>query len=248
MSRPVIGICASNETASWTVWQQQPAVLIGGAYVKAVQQAGGTVILLAPDEALDMRLLDMVDGLLLPGGLDIDPSAYGAQLQPGCESIDPARDMFELALTREAFSRNMPVLGICRGLQVINVALGGTLEQDIESRLGTLHRPALGSLAEDSAHPVDFAEGSTCAQVAGAATAVIRSHHHQAVHVAGSGVAITGVSTADGICEALEVSDLDFAIGVQWHAEATPGDSFIPAFVTAASEFNRHKATAPAQP
>ena len=248
MSRPIIGICASNETASWTVWQQQPAVLIGGAYVKAVQQAGGTVLLLAPDDAVDMRMLDMVDGLLLPGGLDIDPSAYGAELEPGCENIDPARDQFELALTREALSRDMPVLGICRGLQVINVALGGTLEQDLESRLGSVHRPSLGSLAEDSAHPVEFTEGSACARVAGASTAVVRSHHHQAVQLAGEGVAVAGRSAVDGVCEAVEVSDLGFAIGVQWHAEATPGDTFVSAFVAAAMDFGQRKATSPGQP
>ena len=234
---PLIGICASRETASWTVWKSQPAVLVGGVYVAAVQQAGADVVLLAPTPQPNVGILDQLNGLLLPGGLDVDPAAYGAERQPGCEDVDPDRDSFELELTRAALQRNMPVLGICRGMQVINVALGGTLEQDIEAQFGTAHRPALGSLGEDSAHPVEFVEGSLCAEIAASAEAVVRSHHHQAVGVAGPRVKISATSAADGICEAIEVDGCDFAVGVQWHAEATPGDRFIPAFVKAACDF-----------
>ena len=232
---PLIGICAARETASWTVWNRQSAVLVGDAYVSAVQDAGADVVLIAPTPQPNLAILDQLDGLLLPGGLDVDPAAYGAARQPGCEDIDPDRDSFELALTRAAVERNMPVLGICRGMQVINVALGGTLEQDIEAQLGTVHRPALGSLGEAAAHSVEFVEGSLCAEIAAANEGNVRSHHHQAVGVAGARVRIAATSTSDGICEALEVQGCDFAVGVQWHAEATPGDRFIPAFVTAAA-------------
>jgi putative glutamine amidotransferase len=232
---PLIGICAARETASWTVWNRQPAVLVGDAYVRSVQNAGADVVLIAPTPTPNVGILDQLDGLLLPGGVDVDPAAYGAELEPGCEDIDPDRDSFELALTRSALERNIPVLGICRGMQVINVALGGTLQQDVEAQLGKAHRPALGSLAEDSAHPVEFAEGSLCAEIAKSASGTVRSHHHQAVANAGKGVRIAATSALDGICEAIEVEGCDFAIGVQWHAEATPGDRFIPAFVTASA-------------
>lgn len=233
--RPIIGICTSNETASWTVWERQPAVLVGGAYVRAVEDAGGSPVLLAPTSIPDARLLDVIDGLLLPGGLDIAPAQYGAEVEPGCESTDPERDSFELAMLRAALDRDIPVLGICRGLQLINVALGGSLHQDIEAgAAGGPHRAALGSLGPESAHSVEFVDGTVTASIAGAPAAEGRSHHHQAIGSLGSGVTVTGKSSDDGVVEAIEVEGRTFAVGVQWHAEATPGDPFIPAFVAAA--------------
>ncbi|MEI6446327.1 MAG: gamma-glutamyl-gamma-aminobutyrate hydrolase family protein [Actinomycetes bacterium] len=234
--RPLIGICASRETASWTVWQRQPAILVGSAYVDRVQEAGGSPVIVAPSEPADLRVLDWLHGLLLPGGLDLSPSGYGEPVSPECEDFDPARDEFELALAKAALERDMPVLGICRGLQVMNVALGGTLLQDLKSALGTdTHRVTVGSLDEGNAHTVELAPDSLASKIAGRSTIAGRSHHHQAVDRPGTGVVISGVSGPDGVPEAIEIEDRAFAVGVQWHAEATPDDSFIPAFVKAAT-------------
>lgn len=242
--RPLIAICASRETASWTVWRDQPAVLVGAAYVERVQAAGGTALVIAPAEVADPSLLDGFDGLLLPGGLDVDPGAYGQEVEPVCETFDPARDSFELALAREALDRDLPLLGICRGLQLINVALGGTLEQDIASRLGTTaHRAVVGSLAEGNSHEVEFTPGTATAAIARSDRTDGRSHHHQAVSREGEGVIVSGRSVGDGIAEAIEVPGKRFAIGVQWHAEATPDDRFIPAFVEAARAFRSSRTT-----
>jgi len=237
VSRPSIAICASDETASWTVWRDQPAVLVGGAYVARVQAAGGTAIVIPPDPDPDPGLLDRFDGLLLPGGLDVDPAAYGAEVEPNCEAFDPARDRFELTMLEAALERDLPILGICRGMQLINVALGGTLSQDLGSRLGsTAHRSVVGSLAESNSHAVEFVEGSLCRQIADSGEAEGRSHHHQSVELAGEGVVVAGVSGSDGVVEAIEVPGRRFVVGVQWHAEATPKDRFIPAFVAAARQ------------
>ena len=241
--RPLIGICASRETASWTVWRQQPAILVGSAYVDRVQEAGGSPVIVAPSDPADLRILDWLDGLLLPGGLDLNPVGYGEAVSEDCEDFDPARDEFELALTKAALERDLPLLGICRGLQVMNVALGGTLVQDLKSVLGSeTHRTTVGSLDEGNAHTVDLAPDSLVSRIAGRSTIAGRSHHHQAVDRPGTGVGISGVSGSDGVPEAIEIEDRDFAIGVQWHAEATPDDSFIPAFVAAAARFRANRA------
>jgi putative glutamine amidotransferase len=241
--RPLIGICASRETASWTVWQQQPAILVGSAYVDRVVEAGGSPVIVTPSDPAELRILDWLDGLLLPGGLDLNPSGYGQPVSPECEDFDPARDAFELTLTKAALERDMPLLGICRGLQVINVALGGTLVQDLKSVLGAeTHRTTVGSLDEGNAHAVDLAPESLASRIAGRSTIAGRSHHHQAVDRPGTGVVISGASGPDGVPEAIEIEDLGFAIGVQWHAEATPDDSFIPAFVDAAAEYRSTRA------
>lgn len=245
--RPLIGICASNETATWTVWQGQPAVLTGGAYVSSVQAAGGSVVLAAPADPPDLRVLDACDGLLLPGGLDVDPASYGADEEPDCEEFDPTRDSYEIALTLEALARDMPLLGICRGMQVLNVALGGSLHQDIASQPGRgSHRAVVGSLGEASSHGIRIEPDTLTSRItAGATAAEGRSHHHQAVDVPAERVLITARSEDDGLPEAIEVADRTFAVGVQWHAEATPGDLFIPAFVEAARRFMADRTAGP---
>lgn len=243
MSEPVIGLCTAVEVARWSVWDQ-PAVLLPSNYVEAVQAAGATAILLPPDPSAETdpdRLLDLIDGLLLAGGADIDPSFYGQDPEPGLEATVPQRDRFELALARAALERGMPVLGICRGLQVINTALGGTLHQDLEARLGhSGHRASLGSF-DGADHPVLLEEGSLAARCAGSLEAITKSHHHQAVDEVGEGLEITGRSADDGTCEALEIPGADFTLGVQWHAEATPGDGVIPAFTRAAARWQAQK-------
>jgi putative glutamine amidotransferase len=138
MGRIVIGICAALERARWGVWDQA-AALLPMAYVEAVQRAGAIAVILPPDDAVERepeQLLDLLDGLMLAGGADIDPGSYGQPADPHTIETVPARDEFEVALTRAAIARDMPVLGICRGMQLINVACGGTLVQHLPDHLG----------------------------------------------------------------------------------------------------------------
>ena len=243
MSRPVIGLCTALEQAQWSVWDQ-PAALLPTNYIEAIQAAGGTTLMLPPDPAATEdpgSLIDLVDGLLLAGGADIDPSFYGQDPQPGLEATVPMRDAFELALAGEALTRGLPLLGICRGLQIINVARGGNLHQDIEGRLGhSGHRASMGSF-DGADHPVVLDEGSLAARSVGSLASNTKSHHHQAVDEVGEGLLVTGRSPDDGTCEALELPSAQFALGVQWHAEATPGDKVIPAFVAAATKWRSAK-------
>src|SRR6202050_4523012 len=162
MTRPVIGMCTALEQARWSVWEQ-PAALLGLGYIKAVQRAGGLAVMLPPDAGAaedPEQILDLIDGLLLAGGADIDPAAYGQQAGPYTIDTVPERDAFEIALARAAIERDMPVLGICRGMQLINVALGGTLLQSLPDHFDhEEHRRVIGSF-DGSEHEVDVAGGT----------------------------------------------------------------------------------------
>ncbi len=139
MARPVIGICAALERARWTVWDQQ-AALVSSLYIEAVQRAGGLAVLLPPDpeSARDPdELLDLLDGLILTGGSDLDPALYGQDRDEHTTGVVPERDAFEIALARRAMERDLPFLGICRGMQVMNVAAGGTLHQHLPMSTAT---------------------------------------------------------------------------------------------------------------
>ncbi len=144
MDRPVIGMCTALERARWSVWDQ-PAVLLARSYVDAVHGAGGLAVLLPPDPQLVQQpdeALELIDGLLLAGGADLDPASYGEPAHAETQDAVPERDAFEIALTRAAIERDVPVLGICRGMQLINVALGGTLIQHLPEHLGHRGAPA----------------------------------------------------------------------------------------------------------
>lgn len=216
MTRPVIGICAALERARWGAWDTQ-VLLSPRNYSLAVQREGAIALMLSPDDAVagdPAQLLDMLDGLILSGGSDLDPATYGAEPHPETHGANADRDRFEVALARAALERDMPVLGICRGMQMLNVACGGTLVQHID-RLET-HRHTPGVFSD---HEVDLDAGSLAARAAGSNRVAIKSHHHQGVDRLGEGLRVTGRDPGDGQIEAIELPDRGYALGVLWHPE-----------------------------
>jgi putative glutamine amidotransferase len=234
-SEPVVGICAVRERARWSFWDQ-PADLVANSYVASVQRTGAIAILLPVDTRAPLELLERIDALLLIGGSDVDPALYGAQPEAGLEATYPERDEFEIALLRGALERELPVLGICRGLHLINVGLGGTLHQDVVDEHGHHpHRKAHGSF-EGTEHRVALTPGSLVAEAAGEEIHVVRCHHHQAVAEIGDGLVVTGRS-ADDVIEALEAADGRWLLGVQWHPEADERSRLFAALHDAASRY-----------
>jgi putative glutamine amidotransferase len=214
--RPVIGICASVERARWTYWDEEAAVLSMN-YVRQVHEAGGIAILLAPDPHPE-ELLPLLDGLLLTGGADIGDV--------------PERDTFELAIAAAALEADVPVLGVCRGMQVMNVARGGTLISHLPDAVGHEdHRLTPGSFGD---HDVRLRDGSLAHRVAREPLHPTKSHHHQGVDEVGQGLEVTGWATVDDLPEAIEDPSKRFALGVQWHPEADEASPVIAALVEAA--------------
>jgi putative glutamine amidotransferase len=236
-TRPVIGMCAALERARWSVWDLQ-AALLPYNYVQAVQRAGGLGLLLPVDVHVSEdpeEMLELLDGLLLAGGADIDPGSYGQSAHAETVDTVPERDSFEIALTRAAIERDLPVLGICRGMQLINVARGGTLQQHLPERFGHgEHRRVIGSF-DGSEHDVVLTEGSLAARAAGEIAHVTKSHHHQGVDRLGEGLVVSGLSTLDELPEAIELPQRQFVLGVQWHPEADMASRVIGTFVVAAA-------------
>jgi putative glutamine amidotransferase len=236
-SRPRIGLCTALERARWTVWDQD-AFLLSRSYADALQAAGAVAVMLPPDPWLAEHpedALDALDALVLAGGADIDPVNYGAERHPKTVNTRPERDRAEIALAHGALARVLPVLGICRGMQLLNVALGGTLIQHLPDDFGhTDHRRSLGSF-DNADHDVRLAEGSLAARAAGETLHATKSHHHQGVATLGDGLVASGWSVLDDLVEAIELPGRRFALGVQWHPEVDPRSRVVRSFVRAAA-------------
>ena len=235
-AEPVIGICAVRERARWAFWDQV-AHLVADTYVEVVQSTGALAVLLPVDpRAAAQGLLDRIDGLMVIGGADVDPEVYGQARSGRTETTYRERDEFEIALTRAALARGMPFLGICRGMQVLNVALGGTLVQDLAAGDGANpHRRVVGSFA-GTEHEIELEPGSLAARATGEELHVAHCHHHQAVDRLGEGLVVSGRARVDGVPEAVELPDDDgWVLGVQWHPEAADKRRLFEVFSEAAA-------------
>ena len=237
MPRPVIGIPSPLERAKWGAWEE-PAHVLPRSYVDAIHRAGGAALVLPADPVWATEpddVLDLLDGLLLAGGADIEPELYGAERHPETKGTVPERDTFEIALARRALERDLPFLGVCRGMQVMNIALGGTLHQHLPELVGHgEHRRTPGSF-EQADHDVELEPGSLAARAAGEQVHVIKSHHHQGVDRVGEGLVVTGRAKLDDLVEAVELPDRRFALGVQWHPEADERSRLIASLVEEAA-------------
>ena len=233
MAPATIGICTPLESARWHAWDAR-AYVLPTSFVEPVRRAGASALLLAPDASLvdapDV-LLDRVDGLMLAGGADVDPAFYGARWHPLTQDPDPERDAFEIALVRRALERDLPLLGICRGMQILNVACGGTLHQHLPELLGHEHHRRVSGSFDGADHDVRLTPDSLAARAAGEVLHATKSHHHQGVDRVGDGLLVTGWATVDELPEAIELPGRHFALGVQWHPEADETSRLIAALV-----------------
>ncbi len=231
--KPVIGITTYAEQARWGVWDV-PTALAPMSYVSAVTSAGGRPLLVPPSEDAIDETLDALDGLLFSGGSDLDPPLYGAEPHPTVNGTRPDRDRAELALMRAALARDMPVLAVCRGMEVMNVALGGDLVQHLPDVVGhENHKHTPGVFGD---HDVDMEPESRLAAVLGK-RAPVKSHHHQGVGRLGSGL-VEVAWADDGTIEGVEDPGRRFALGVLWHPEQ--GEDFA-LFRTLVEEARRYR-------
>lgn len=235
MPRPLIGITAYVEPASWGQWSDVPAALVPHQYVRHVEAAGGVAVVIPPrldaDESLAVELLARLDGVVIAGGVDVAPERYGASRHPSVQASRDDRDRTETALALATRTLDVPVLGICRGMQVMAVAAGGHLEQHVPERVGTdLHSPGP---ARYSRHGVTTVPGTRTASILGPAVADVPSHHHQSVLTHPGYTA--SAWAPDGTLEAMEDADARFRIAVQWHPEVASDGSLFEALVSAAA-------------
>ena len=252
---PIIGITGTLKEDSDTVAERPLGRFIRADldYVEGVVGAGGVPVVLPPigDERAAGSVVQSLDGLLLSGGSDLDPGYYGEEPDPELGPTIPERDAFEMALVGLALRRGIPIFGICRGMQVLNVALGGTLYQDLPSQWDgdvLKHRQAIPKW--QPSHEVGVDEGSYIAEVMGRDVVKVNSYHHQGIKDLAQGLVVTGRST-DGVVEAVESGDFSerWLLGVQWHAEAMRGagpqqESLFEAHVSAAERHALREAAA----
>jgi gamma-glutamyl-gamma-aminobutyrate hydrolase PuuD len=226
--RPLIGITTYVEPTSWGHWQLE-AALVPYDYVRAVERAGGRAVLVPPDDDGSEELLDALDGLIFSGGNDLAPESYGAEADPTTTGTNPARDSGELALLTAALERDLPVLAICRGAEVLNVARGGDLVQHLPDVVGHEgHRAVVGEFSE---HTVRVDPASRIESAPGA----VKSHHHQGLGRLGDG--LREIAWADdGVVEAVEDPEKPFLVGVLWHPEAGEDQRLFDQLVAAARD------------
>ena len=236
MSRPLIGITTYVEPASWGHWQLD-AALTPYDYVRSVESAGGRALLVPPSADAIEETLDALDGLVLSGGADVDPDSYGANAHPETSGTRPERDAGELALLQAALARDMPVLAVCRGFQIMNVARGGDLVQHLPEVVGHEQHRAVKGVFSD--HEVRIDDDSRLGSVLDG-RAPVKSHHHQGVGNVGEG--LREVAWADdGTVEGLEDPERRFALGVLWHPEAGEDRRLFDALVAEAQSYRAER-------
>ncbi|HVC86599.1 MAG TPA: gamma-glutamyl-gamma-aminobutyrate hydrolase family protein [Gaiellaceae bacterium] len=231
MGKPVVGITTYLTRAAWGAWDLE-AALVPASYVRALEHAGGSPLLVPPGAA-PAETLERVDGLIFSGGSDLDPELYDAEAHPETAGVIRERDDFELRLMQAALERDMPLLAICRGSQVLNVALGGDLEQHVPDRVGTnMHKETPGVFAE---HDVTVLPATRLASILGDRHDV-KSHHHQGFGRIGDGL-VESARAADGTLEALEAPARRFTLGILWHPEEGDDLALFEALVAEATVY-----------
>jgi len=238
MEPPLIGITAGNDPRT------PGQYVIRWDYVRSIEQAGGIPVILAPSgAALHSRLTTRLDGLLLTGGVDIEPSAYGESCHPSVKRTSPERDEFEFKLTKTALQQKMPILGICRGLQVLNVVTGGSLFQDIPTMIGSqISHDDSKRQRHELAHQITVKTGSRLYEVLRMEKLWVNSFHHQSAKNLGHDL-IPVAWADDGVIEVLELPNSHFVMGIQWHPESfwNRDQTFLAlfqSFIAAARTFN----------
>ena len=232
----MIGITTYLTQATFGVWEEA-AALVPAVYVRAVETAGGRALLIPPSVDGIQETLDAVDGLLFSGGSDLDPDLYGQEPHAETNDIVAERDSAEIALMRAALERDMPVLAVCRGSQVLNVALGGDLVQHLPDVVGDeKHKHTPGEFAD---HDVDVLPGTIVQRILGD-RAPVKSHHHQGYGRIGGGLQ-ESARADDGTVEALEDPNRRFALGVLWHPEAGEDFALFEALVEEASIYHEQR-------
>jgi putative glutamine amidotransferase len=232
VAKPLIGITTYVDEASWGHWRAT-AALIPFAYVSAVERAGGRALLVPPGSDAVEETLDALDGLLLSGGNDVDPGSYGAQPHAQTGGVHPERDTAELALLEGALARDMPVLAVCRGSQILNVARGGDLVQHLPEVVGDeRHRETLGVFSD---HGVRVDPESRLGALVGE-RAPVKSHHHQGFGRLGDGLRESAWAD-DGTLEGVEDPSKRFALGVLWHPEEGEDAALFEGLVAAARAY-----------
>lgn len=235
MAKPVVGITTYLTRAAWGAWDLD-AALVPAAYVRSVVRAGGVPLLVPPGAAAE-ETLGALDGLIFSGGSDLDPELYGAEAHAETTGIVRERDDFELRLMEAALAIDLPLLAICRGSQVLNVALGGDLEQHVPDRVAAdTHKQTTGVFAD---HDVEVLEGTRLASIVGDRSDV-KSHHHQGYGTLGTGLR-EAARAPDGTVEALEDRSRRFTLGVLWHPEEGEDLALFEALVAAATEYRRSR-------